>query len=396
MRNKKLWAIILLVAMLLGNLPIIAAADGYAYLSSEQLTLTAYAESWQGDSVASNVVDNNTETQWHSKYNGAETNDNHIPEDANGNDSLGNDTPMAKYNNLYLVLSKPTTVENIFIQAKWSDGITNGTAKQVKVYVSSDDYTTNKNIEWGNAVGSSPESGFTYKNAKDTIKYVEFDKATENVKSVRIEFTHTYSQYREKENQWIRVVEAGSNATIPESKEYPPLPNEQPLYTIAALADIHTDYGLEKSESHIRETATTVINAIKENENLNAIVVLGDLFSSNDNAAKPWGIENATERKELYNTVVNAAYTTMESGMANPKVMYIAGNHEGEIGLKDFNSQSFVADGTERTMGKMVAASNVTDTSANAYFQSNMDAVLNDSDGARNVLAYHYNVDGLD
>ena len=363
------------------------------------ITMKAYAESWQTtsgtSSVPSNVVDGDPTTQWHTMYSGTETENNHIPEDANGNETIsGTISSMAKYNNLYLVLSENTTVENIFVQAKWDNGMTNGTPRNFNVYVSDQNYEENKDIDWGHVVGSTSDAGLTYKNASDTVKYVKFLEPQENVRTIRIEFTHTYGSGGDVSNRWIRVVEAGFNAEIPETPEYLPLPDEDPIYTIVALADIHTDYGLEVSDAHIRDTAITVMERVREEENPNAIVALGDLFSANDTSH--WFAGSASQREGIYNDVLEALYTTLEGGMEDPKVLYVAGNHETEIGCMDFNSQSFVEDLTERTMGEMIAATSVDDIYANAYFEEDMSAVLYNPEGERNVLAYHYNVDGLD
>lgn len=359
-----------------------------------KVTLSAYAESWQTGSEPKYVVDGDASTQWHSMYSGTETADNHIPQDANGNSAIDNDNPLARYNNLYLVLSEATTVENIYLQGKWNeDKITNGTPQQVKVYVSTQDYSSGETIEWGEPVGASPSAGYTYKNASDMMKYVEFASAQENVKSIRIEFTHTYSQQGTVNSKWIRLVEAGINAEIPEKQEYLPLPDEDPIFTIAAVADIHTDYGLEVSETHIRETATAAAELIKQ-ENANVIVNVGDSFSANDTSH--WFAGSVADRKEIYNQVVEALHSTLTSAMEDPKIMYVAGNHETEIGCRDFNSQAYIKDLTERTMGEMVAATSVNDMEANAWIDTDLSDIMDDPEGQMDVLAYYYNVDGVD
>ena len=357
--------------------------------------LTGYAESWQSGGGAENALDGDTWSNWHSMYSGTETDDNHITEDANGKHTVdGGGVPMAKYNNYYIVIDEPATVENISIHGKWDNGITNGTVKKCNIYVSSEDYSSNKDIDWGEAVGSSPESGFTYTGADDMKKLVRFAEAQENVKSIRIEVTETYSGAGHKESKWIRVTEFDLNEWIVEEPEIPGLPEEDPLYTIVAVADYHTDYGIEVGSDPVRDTVRTTMERIAQEENANAIVALGDLISANDTSH--WFAGSAADREAIYNKAIEAMYNATESGMDDPMVMYVAGNHDTEIGCKDFNSHSFVEDGTERTMGEMVAAKSVTDVEANAYFETDLTGVLNDPAGERNVLAYHYNVDGLD
>lgn len=358
--------------------------------------LSGYAESWQvGGGEAANALDGDTTTNWHSMYSGTETDENHIPEDATGKETIvDGGVPLAKYNNYYIVIDEAATVGNIAITGKYDGGITNGTVKKCNIYVSAEDYTDNQEIDWGEPVGSAPEEGFVYAGADDMKKVIEFAQAQENVKSIRIEVTESYSAYGHKDSKWIRVAEFDLNEAVPHYPENPALPDEDPVYTIVAVADYHTDYGIEASEAHVRDSVITTMNRIRQEENANVIVSLGDLFSANDKTH--WFAGTDADREALYQQVLQATYQATESGMDEPMVMYIAGNHETEIGCTAFNSQSFVEDGTERTMGEMVAATGVDDMEANAYFEMDLTGVLTNAQGQRNVLAYHYNVDGLD
>ena len=398
---KKMMGLLLAVAMVISSFGTISA-QAVSEDGGNELIKSAYAESWvELDCNPMNLLDGNASTQWHTLYAGMnpESETNHIPEDANGNESINNSNPMAKYNNLYLVLREPTTVENFYFQARWNASknfVSNGAPHTFNIYVSEKDYEETKDIDWGEPVAKSPTGGFQYKSTKDLVQYVRFPEAQENVKTVRIEVTHSYNQNKSVDNKWIRMEEAGINMVLPEEKEYLPLPKEDPLYTIACVSDIHVDYGLEHSATHIRDTITTVMNRVRQEETPNAIVVLGDTISANMKTTGGWYTGTDAERETVYHQVLDAVYNTLESGMEAPKVMYVAGNHEPEVGMAAFNSQSFIEDGTERTMGEMIAAKSPEDIYANAYFQDNMTGLLTNPEGERNVLAYHYNVDGID
>ena len=58
----------------------------------------------------------------------------------------------------------------------------------------------------------------------------------------------------------------------------------------------------------------------------------------------------------------------------------------------NFNSGDYIEQ-TERYLPEMIDAEDIYDTDANAYFQRNMPAGA--SSDIRHVLAYHYNIDGV-
>ena len=102
---KKMMGLLLAVSMVLSSFGTISAQAAVLEDGGNELIKAAYAESWvEKDCNPMNLLDGDSSTQWHTLYQGMneESEYNHIPEDAYGNESINNSNPMAKYNNLYL------------------------------------------------------------------------------------------------------------------------------------------------------------------------------------------------------------------------------------------------------------------------------------------------------
>lgn len=178
---------------------------------------------------------------------------------------------------------------------------------------------------------------------------------------------------------------------VSESSEVEILPPEgEPIFTLAVISDLHTDAGIEGWEEPIRGSVTLTTKAIYEQEDADVILLGGDLTSAHMGSS--WGSSDA-EKIANFKAAQNAIIEAAESATDSHRVLYATGNHDFAIGLKTFNSGDYI-DAQERYLPELVDAKSIDDVEANAYFQKTMPSGT--AAGVEHVLAYHYNIDGLD
>ena len=347
----------------------------YGFLTPDELT--GYADSTFGTSDPNYALDDDHGTNWHTNYN--------EPDGGSSDDPFveGSGGSLTGNNNFYIVLDEKMPVDGL---AFWLDE-RNANIKSLNVYVSAEDYGENKDIDWGESIASGDwgKSGGRMEN-------LAFAEPVMDVKSIRLEITEVHG------NTNIRgidfYVSAGKVATdepdIPDEPDEPDVPGEKPLFTLAVLADSHIDSGIERWDPPIRPTVTTTVNKMAEEENVDMIAMPGDIVSSH--LGSYWGA-NGTQKKETFDKVksalMDAVYTATDSGRA----VFVGGNHDFRVGMLDFNS-AYYNDVMEPTLGALVPATSVEDVSANAFYQTEFPAGT--AKDVEHVLAYHYNVNGLD
>ena len=156
----------------------------------------------------------------------------------------------------------------------------------------------------------------------------------------------------------------------------------KPLLTFACLSDLHAQYDLINDENDIqlRESVTKTLSKIKEEENVDLIVLGGDYTSNNTIPETSW----EKTRKLLVNATRGAF-----NGTKTP-VIYVNGNHEFEVANcdalpKSYNAGEYYGTPMKTDIGELregdyfyETASNGTGTSVNL------------------LAAYHYVVNGFD
>ena len=205
MKHKRMITLLLVLAMLLGILPVTAAAadvpaaatpaqsaDGWL----EQSKLHGYAdssESGRGPQLAFDGDWSDSDDHhpgWHSQWNDTST------ETSSKGKVTAENGRLTENNNFYIVLDKPATVDQVDIVGSWwNDAAGNGSVYTCKIYVSREAVTSNTpNIEWGepvfdNTAGNTDgKAAFTYTSADDLRKSAKFSAAQKNVKSIKLEY----------------------------------------------------------------------------------------------------------------------------------------------------------------------------------------------------------------
>lgn len=144
---------------------------------------------------------------------------------------------------------------------------------------------------------------------------------------------------------------------------------ETPLYTIAALSDMHVDYGIQNNENTVREITQNALNTIKEKENPDILLAGGDMVSANGGTDK-WS-------QAAYEKVVEQMTAALSAVSKDGKVLYVNGNHDYEAGQTAFNSGAYIDDAMKENVG--------------AYD----DVLYEGEDRKSNLLAYYYEIDGI-
>ncbi|MGN0242814.1 MAG: metallophosphoesterase family protein [Lachnospiraceae bacterium] len=139
------------------------------------------------------------------------------------------------------------------------------------------------------------------------------------------------------------------------------------LYKIGCISDYHIDCGIEQKDVPIRDDILTTTSAIREQENPNVMLLLGDVTS-----AHLGGSYTETIFNKVKQTVREKTNAATESG----RTMYITGNHDYAAGLDAFDSGYY------------------TDLMIDDIGQ--FDDVLYMDAEKKHLLAYHYQLDGLD
>ena len=156
--------------------------------------------------------------------------------------------------------------------------------------------------------------------------------------------------------------------TETEQIDLPTQPTGEPLYTVAAISDLHTDYNIQNNAPYIRQGVINACNEIRENEKANVLLVAGDITSRNANNA--WS-------KVIYERAIAKVYDTARTATASGRALYATGNHDFAVGGTAYNSGDYT---------------NVMKNDTGEF-----EDVLYQSGSAHNhALAYHYVIDGMD
>ena len=111
---------------------------------------------------------------------------------------------------------------------------------------------------------------------------------------------------------------------------------EEPrLFTIAAVSDLHTDYGIQEKAPYIRQGFIELTSRIKAEENADVLLIGGDITSRNDGSY--------TWTKEKYDRAMASVYDYARSATQSGKVLYATGNHDFVAGGNTFNSGDYTA-----------------------------------------------------
>ena len=347
----------------------------YDFLKPEEVT--GYADSVFGTSDANYALDDDHSPNWHTNYNepdGGASDDPFV--EGNGGSLTGN-------NNFYIVLARKMPVDKL---AFYLDE-RNANIKRLNVYVSDKDYGETKDIDWGSVVATGD-----WGKGGGRVEELAFPEPEMNVKTIRLEITEVHG------NTNIRgidfYVSAGKPASekpdVPDEPDEPDVPGEKPLFTLAVLADPHIDAGIERWDPPIRTSVTNTVKAMAVEEEVDLVAFPGDIVSSH--LGSYWG-SNGTQKKQTFDKVKAALMDAVHTATDTGRAVFVAGNHDLRVGMLDFNSSDY-SDEMEPVLGELVAATSVDDVSANAFYQK--DFPTGTASGLEHVLAYHYNVDGLD
>lgn len=158
-----------------------------------------------------------------------------------------------------------------------------------------------------------------------------------------------------------------------------------PLLTIGCLTDLHCEYGLltckDANDVRLRKTTVNALKEIKENENLDILLLGGDYTSL---VTAPYA--NWQKAREL---LVNATRDIFKDKSYTP-VIYATGNHEYEApnvrGIpKEWNSGDYYTFPMRDDIGVLTG---------DECFYDNAD---NGAKGKMSLLAaYHYQIKGID
>lgn len=202
MKHKRMITLLLVLAMLLGILPVTAAAaaapDAEGWL--EQSKLHGYADSSESGRGPQLAFDgdwsdsDNHHPGWHSQWSETST-----VSDSKGKVTAENGR-LTKNNNFYIALDEASTVDQVDIVGSWWNGAAgNGSVYTCKIYVSREAVTSNTpNIEWGepvfdNTAGNTDgKAAFTYTSENDLRKSAVFSAAQKNVKSIKLEYVTAF------------------------------------------------------------------------------------------------------------------------------------------------------------------------------------------------------------
>jgi predicted MPP superfamily phosphohydrolase len=105
----------------------------------------------------------------------------------------------------------------------------------------------------------------------------------------------------------------------------------KPLFTLAAISDLHTDYGIQNSAPYIRQGVLDTVARIRAEENANVLLVGGDITSSN----------SASWTKDSYDRAIGAVYEAASAATASGRVLYAVGNHDFSAGGANYNSGDY-------------------------------------------------------
>ena len=163
---------------------------------------------------------------------------------------------------------------------------------------------------------------------------------------------------------------AGISVTAADSEE-------EPILTIACLSDLHNQMSLitgDVSTVRLRGTVTATLNAIKEQEKIDMMILCGDYTSDASNVSE----ENWLRIREL---MVNATRDAFPDDTEYKPVIWVDGNHDYEI-TREYNAGDYYTFPMKEDIGEL--------PEEDCYYESTYD-------GSKDLLAaYYYKIFGFD
>lgn len=218
MKHKRMITLLLVLAMLLGILPVTAAAAAAADAEGwlDHGTLTGYADSSESDRGPQLAFDGDWSDSddhhpgWHSQWSETST-----VSDSKGKVTAENGQ-LTVNNNFYIVLNEAKTVDQVDIYGSWFNGnVGNGSVYTCRIYVSSETVTSNTpgEVKWtlafDNTAGNTDgKAAFTYNSENDLRKSAEFSAAQKNVKSIKLEYVTAFGNVASAWEIFVHTVEA--------------------------------------------------------------------------------------------------------------------------------------------------------------------------------------------
>lgn len=159
---------------------------------------------------------------------------------------------------------------------------------------------------------------------------------------------------------------------------------EKPLLTIGCLSDLHSQGSLisgDVNNIRLRGTVLTTLNAMKEQEKLDLIVLGGDYLSDVTIPRENW--------VRMQQMLISATRSAFQEGSKTP-VIYVNGNHDYEVANFDYLPKEYNA-------GEYYSQPMKTDIGALPEEDCFYEIASNGSSPATRILAaYHYVVKGFD
>lgn len=190
------------------------------------------------------------------------------------------------------------------------------------------------------------------------------------------EASHQFLLYRGMTEEEIN--EAEPSEVYPEPE---PLPDGEPLLTIACLSDLHCDYGLQSSPERIRPSVIKTCALIGQNESADLVLVGGDMTSDNAKLAQSGGWSPA-----IFSQVIAEYNMTVSGATESGRSLWCAGNHEYQAGAVDgYDSYAAYVDLMLDNCGDPVS-----------LYRQKDDKTLTDQTYPDYVLGMHYIIEDFD
>ena len=146
---------------------------------------------------------------------------------------------------------------------------------------------------------------------------------------------------------------------------------EEPLYTIAAVTDMHIGYG--DNPYVLRKGTLDALNTIRQKEKPDIVLSGGDMIGYN-------GQDKWT--KQLYDKAIRELTGALSATSQDGKVLYVNGNHDYEPSYQksddaEYNSGAYIDKAMRDNLGEYT------------------DVLYEDEDRKSNLLAYYYKIDGI-
>lgn len=160
-----------------------------------------------------------------------------------------------------------------------------------------------------------------------------------------------------------------------------PLPEEDPIFTVACVSDMHADYRLQSQAPYIRNSVIQTMYRIAAEENADLVLVGGDSVSDNDRTAAWGGWTYPT-----YEKVVAAYREAIGDATYSGRSLWACGNHDHQAGqYEGYDSYEGFVDIMIDSCGEPL----------NIYYQKD-DPSISSQPYPNHPMGIHYNLDGFD